>query len=66
MKEALVTINGVPLTEGQSMTLRCALEAFDADLAANGLGDDEDDETGRALCDSYRARIQEIRKALYR
>lgn len=62
-KEALITINGTTLTSAQSGTLRSALESFDADLADEGLGDDEH---GIKMVEAYRARIAEIRLVLYR
>ena len=62
-KEALITVKGVTLTEGQSMTVRCALESFDADLAGPGLGDDEH---GVGMVEAYRARVQEIRALVFK
>ena len=62
-KEASIIINGVELSEAQSMTVRCALESYDSDLAANGLGEDE---RGKSICQGYRDRIREIRKPLYK
>lgn len=50
MKEANITIGGVPLTEGQSMTIRVALQNFALDLHASGLGRDE---TGKVMADAY-------------
>jgi hypothetical protein len=42
MQEANITINGVTLTLGQSMTLRIAVTAFWVDMRENGLGEDEE------------------------
>jgi len=61
-QEALI-INGVELSKAQSMTVRCALESFASDLAANGLGEDE---RGKSICQGYRDRIREIRTPLYK
>lgn len=57
MNEARITINGVELTIGQSMTLRVALQSFAMNLRKNGLGDDE---TGKAIAKGYLARLNEI------
>lgn len=57
MSEPAITINGRPLTEGQAMTMRVALENFAMDLT-EGLGDDEH---GKLMTGLYRARIAEIR-----
>lgn len=62
MKEAQVVINGVTLTESQSMTLRLALESFDDNLKNDGL---DSDQHGVAMTAAYRERITEIRSALY-
>lgn len=61
-KEAHVVINGVILTEAQSMTVRVAIENFDADLKGGSLGEDQH---GVAMTAAYMARISEIRSALY-
>lgn len=45
------------------MTVRGAIESFAQQLHAEGLGDDE---TGKAICDGYLARIREIRILLYK
>lgn len=62
MKEAHIVVNGVTLTEAQSMAVRVAIESFDSDLRADGLGKDE---TGAAISKAYMERIEEIRSALY-
>ena len=59
--ETSVTINGSPLTVGQSMTLRVALETFAFSLKGEGCGDDEH---GRAMTAAYMAAIQDIRKLI--
>jgi hypothetical protein len=56
--EPAITINGLALTTGQAMTVRCAIESFAASLVADGLGDDE---TDKEMCAGYLARIAEIR-----
>lgn len=61
-KEAHVVINGVTLTEAQSMAVRVAIESFDSGLRADGLGNDE---MGVAMAKAYIERIEEIRSALY-
>ena len=61
-KEAHVVINGVTLTEAQSMAVRVAIESFDSGLRADGLGKDE---MGVAMASAYMERIAEIRTALY-
>lgn len=55
MEEAAITINGVALTVGQSMTVRCALTAFMA--VAEDLGGDK---LERALMDAYSMRSREV------
>jgi hypothetical protein len=60
--EAEITINGKPLSEGQAMTVRVALENFASDLK-NGLGKDA---IGKAICSGYKARIEEIRLMIYK
>lgn len=57
MSEARITINGVELTVGQAMTIRCALNSFGASLADGGLGDDEH---GNTMTEIYLANIREI------
>lgn len=56
-----MTINGMPLTIGQSMTVRNAIECFASFLTEDGLGDDE---TGNAMTQSYLDRIGEIRRMM--
>jgi len=63
MNEARITINGVELTIGQSMTLRVALQSFAMDLREKGLGSDE---TGKAIAKGYLARISEMNDLIMR
>ena len=56
--EPAMTINGVALTIAQAMTVRVALEAFAADLAERGLGDDAH---GIAMTEGYLRAIRDIR-----
>ena len=63
MDELIKTLNGVQLTEGQALTLRVALESFAGELQRDGLGDDEH---GRALTRGYLARIEDLRRIIYR
>lgn len=62
IEEPLKSINGVPLTVGQAMTLRVALETFAMSLR-DGCGEDEH---GRAMTASYYARVAELRQIIYR
>lgn len=58
MKEATITINGVALSEEQSMTLRVAACAFLANMREpDPLGGDD---IGRQIAASYDARISEV------
>lgn len=57
MTEASIVINGVELTDAQSMTVRVALGSFSIDLHENGLGNDDH---GRAMREGYLSRINEI------
>lgn len=56
-KEAYIEINGVPLTYGQSMTLRVAIFSFHDELLAEGLGEDEH---GIRMTKAYLERANEI------
>ena len=62
-REPTITINGVPLVDGQAMTVRVAIESFASHLHEDGLGEDE---TGRAITKGYLARIDEIRGLIFR
>ena len=63
MAEALVVVNGTPLTVAQSMTLRVALESYASDLRDSGLGDDDH---GREMTRLYLLRLDEIRTLIFR
>jgi hypothetical protein len=62
VNEPTITINDVTLSEAQAATVRCAIEAFSADLRANGLGDDEH---GHAMTIAYLRRIGELRHLIF-
>jgi hypothetical protein len=56
--EPNITVNGVPLTTAEAMTVRVALGAFAIDLKREGsLGDDDH---GYAMRDGYRAALRDI------
>lgn len=57
MKEAEISISGVTLTEGQSMTVRVAIQTFGMTLQDDGLGSDRH---GKAMAKGYLDRIAEI------
>jgi hypothetical protein len=59
--ESVITVNGIRLSEGQTMTVRVALLHFVADLQESGLGDDE---VGKGICAGYTARASEIFKLM--
>lgn len=61
MNEAIVTINGVQLTVGQSMALRVAVGSFLASMQNDGLGDSE---AGKVMAEAYIARATEIESLL--
>jgi hypothetical protein len=63
MSEPHITINGTELTEAQAMTVRVAIESLASSLAEDGLGDDEH---RRAMVEGYTARINEIRRLIFR
>ena len=60
--EPVITMNGVPLTLAQAMTVRVAIEGFSMDLMNTGLGDDEH---GKTMVKLYMQRIEEIRRVMY-
>lgn len=49
-KEANIIVNGIPLSQAESMTVRVALNNFISELKETGLGDDE---TGKAISEGY-------------
>jgi hypothetical protein len=55
--EPAITINGVPLTFGQAMTVRVAVGHFGICLSHDGLGKDAH---GKKMTEGYLARIEEI------
>ena len=55
--EPTITVNGVPLTIGQAMTVRVALNSLAVDLRSDGMGDDEH---GRRMTEGYLTAIGEI------
>lgn len=63
LKEPSITVNGTELTMSQAMTMRDALETFALTLEKEGLGKDE---TGKNICKGYLARIDEIRKLIFK
>lgn len=64
MSEPIHSLNGVPLTEGQAMTLRVAMDFFAMEMAnPDALGEDE---TGRAIRTGYYECLRQIRELLYR
>lgn len=60
--EADIIINGVRLSEGQSMTLRVALNDFQSSLVLDGLGDDK---YGKTMVGLYLNRSDEILKVMH-
>ncbi len=63
MTEADITISGVALSFGESMTVRVALETFTHVLLNQGLGDDEH---GRKMVESYLKNIENIRQLIFK
>lgn len=59
MSEPAITINGVPLSTGQAMTVRVACVTMQAEMQDDpmALGDDEQ---GMALVEAYTARLSEV------
>lgn len=55
--EPRITINGMPLSEAQAMTVRVAVGSLWDSLLANGLGDDE---MGKSIASGYMERSKEI------
>jgi len=60
--EPSILINGVWLSQGQSMSLRVAVEVFISDLVENGLGNDPH---GIAMKENYLVRLGEIRSLMF-
>lgn len=63
--EANIVINGVELTNAQSMALRVAVTTFNGDMASDPdrLGTDEH---GRTMTKAYRERTAEILSLIFR
>lgn len=61
MREPKITVNGIKLTEVQSMTIRVALNSFDFSLSREGLGEDD---IGRSMVKNYRKIIDRINNYL--
>ncbi len=62
MKEPIITMNGLMLTESEAMTVRVAVESFSMSLHHEGLGDDE---VGESLTKAYMMNIDRIRTKMY-
>lgn len=60
-RESEVTIDGVPLSFAQVMTLRVALTSYLMELRENGLGDDT---TGKAIAAGYLAHGHAVARML--
>lgn len=60
-KESIITINGRILTNGQSMTIRVAIESFASSLEEFGLGDDKH---GKLMTKAYLKNINELREII--
>lgn len=59
-----MTVNGAFLSEGQVMTVRIALESFAMSLGPqDSMGADDQ---GKHMRSAYLARLEEIRKMMYR
>lgn len=64
MSEPAITINGVPLTEAQAMTVRVAIGSFAIDMQHDdALGDDKH---GRNMTAAYRGRLTEVSKLMHK
>lgn len=61
MREADIQIGAETLNEGESMTLRVAMEAFVGFLSSEGLGSDEH---GKAMTEAYLKNAHEIRRLI--
>ncbi|HJU78107.1 MAG TPA: hypothetical protein VJ599_00895 [Nitrososphaeraceae archaeon] len=62
-KEAFIILNKHELSNGQSLTIRIALEVFLDYLIENGLGDDEH---SVKMTQAYTDSINSIRRLIYR
>lgn len=61
MTEPEITINGILLSVGQSMTVRVAIQSFLMSLAETGCGNDEH---GRKMTAAYQRLCAEINDAM--
>lgn len=62
MKEPEIIINGKPLSLGEAMTVRVAIERFASDLTSDGLGIDDH---GKTMTEQYLLRINDIRCLMF-
>lgn len=62
-KEAFIIINKHELNEGQSLTIRIALEVFLQYILDTGLGNDNND---KSMNEAYINSINSIRRLIYR
>ena len=61
MNEPKIEINGVTLTDSQTIAVRIAVESLGVTIE-DGLGDDD---YARQLAELYRSRIEEVRDLMY-
>lgn len=61
MNEPTITINGEPLSTGEAMTVRVAIESLAGTLSVKGLGQDEH---GYRMVKAYLDNIEEIRRLM--
>lgn len=61
MREADIEIGGEPLSEGEAMTVRVAMETFVGFLSSDGLGCDKH---GKAMTAAYLKNAHEIRRLI--
>jgi hypothetical protein len=60
--EAIVTVNGTQLNTAQAITVRLAVDVYDAQLKSERLGDGDQ---GQSMVDIYRARLGEVKTMLH-
>jgi len=61
MKEAQISISGTPLTFGESMTVRVAVQNFACYIAGGGLGRDR---LAKNLCEDHLKKIRRINELI--
>jgi hypothetical protein len=61
-EEPRISINGVLLSEGQTIAVRVACEAFITEMRSKGLGDDEH---GKTMARLYTDRLIEVRGLIF-